>query len=961
MTTHEFETFTDRHEAIALFNLLRGRNPHQPWPLLPILTFIAPGGSGKSTLIEYLRLKECSHPNGHSVLPYAYLDFNQPSTPKTTLSIFVALRNHLQSHADGNGRNLTFPRFDLGAAIALAAPTVETMALTSPKERARSLKAGAKVITGLDKVGNDLNNAIPYIGQAISLLKGAAQLSTINALIQQLEKGSGWKWYAEYVQDPRLRNAGDIGKVMLQLSSMSMPDDAQHTTLIEEILPAAFVADLMDALDSPQASRTWDKTTNIVFFFDGFETLMAEPGNRAIRLLECLARTEHRQQGKTDPFLLVIGSRQRLLEMTQAEQDPSLEEQTTVLNTTNAEQQARERYENWRRALPVNKSFLGLKDLYLPLWLQDFGIDDTRAYLSRLDRYPDSQIFADPEIVDILHRITHGHPLYLSLAAAAILEALARGNPPPLQDLERAPVPPDKRWQGQEDEPIGDYLLNLLLRQLPEDERRQMVFCAAPRTLDSGMLRVLLQLPSDLEARERWQRYRRMTFLRASTKKQLVFHPIVRSLLLRRLIPDRRPESDYYQVHSRLRSYFASLVGVQQPSMADMNKEQAQIEEAFHALALGDPEPALTLALAAQRGLFTSWAALIEAVEDSLTALMPPEIEQRANTALASAEQNRSMQESVTALILYRWLMTASNRVGPVAASHLGNMGRAYTYLPGGNRQANLEAAIACLKGSLQIFTPELFPKEWAATQGNLGVAYRNLPGSNRQANLKSAIACFQQSLQVYTREAYPESWATTQHNIGSIYNELEEDRQATLEKAIVCFNAALEIRTYENFPTEWADTQDSLGNAYRDLPDGDRQANLMQAIACYENALRIRTREASPIKWAATQNNLGSAYSDLPDGDRQADLERAIDCLQSALEVRTREDFPADWATTQNNLGTAYSDLPSGDRRANLEQAITCYQGALEVYESMNIDYYAQYAQKNLQRAQGLLDSLDE
>src|SRR5579859_6421132 len=73
-TMFNLEAFTDRREALALFDLLRGRDPHQPWPLLPILTFLAPGGSGKSTLIEYLRVKHCSLPDGRAVLPYARLD-----------------------------------------------------------------------------------------------------------------------------------------------------------------------------------------------------------------------------------------------------------------------------------------------------------------------------------------------------------------------------------------------------------------------------------------------------------------------------------------------------------------------------------------------------------------------------------------------------------------------------------------------------------------------------------------------------------------------------------------------------------------------------------------------------------------------------------------------------------------------------------------------------------------------
>ena len=73
------EAFTDRREAIALFEALRGYDPNKRWPLLPILAFIAPGGSGKSTLIEYLQ-KRCLS-NGRPAVPYAYLDFTLTSTP----------------------------------------------------------------------------------------------------------------------------------------------------------------------------------------------------------------------------------------------------------------------------------------------------------------------------------------------------------------------------------------------------------------------------------------------------------------------------------------------------------------------------------------------------------------------------------------------------------------------------------------------------------------------------------------------------------------------------------------------------------------------------------------------------------------------------------------------------------------------------------------------------------------
>jgi len=149
MRSDPFRTFTNRREAMALFQLLRGRDSNRPWSLLPILTFIAPGGGGKSTLINYLRIQQCCLPNGRAVIPYAQVDFTQPDAPKTLLAILVTLRNLLQQHRDGQERCLTFPRFDLGASIILAAPTGGNPPLLNPEEVQSSLTSGSHFIESL--------------------------------------------------------------------------------------------------------------------------------------------------------------------------------------------------------------------------------------------------------------------------------------------------------------------------------------------------------------------------------------------------------------------------------------------------------------------------------------------------------------------------------------------------------------------------------------------------------------------------------------------------------------------------------------------------------------------------------------------------------------------------------------------------------------------------------------------
>jgi hypothetical protein len=141
MANTRIDTFTDRREAIALFEWLRGVDASGRWPLLPILTFVAEGGSGKSTLIEYLRASKCCLSPARTALPYAHLDFTRSDAPKDMLSILVNIRNQLQEHRDGQGKQLSFPRFDLAAAIALETPVDGNLPLMSQNECHTKLSA----------------------------------------------------------------------------------------------------------------------------------------------------------------------------------------------------------------------------------------------------------------------------------------------------------------------------------------------------------------------------------------------------------------------------------------------------------------------------------------------------------------------------------------------------------------------------------------------------------------------------------------------------------------------------------------------------------------------------------------------------------------------------------------------------------------------------------------------------
>jgi len=753
--------FINRSEAIALFEFLRGRAPDKPRPLLPILGFIAPGGGGKTTLIHHLIDTQCRLTH-NVVVPYAHLDFALPGMPKTILSILVELRNQLYQRKDEQGKHLTFPRFDLGAALALA-PAMEqarSQLSTDEDEIEQKLRQESKLIKAFDEWGGTVENVVqvipvlqafaPVIRLLLTAVKQGLRIRLLDELIERLEVGPNWKWYQSYVDVPPNARITDVLQRLYDLSILREPGERGKYYLEEQVLPAALVEDLRDALDGPQAPRAWNKEVNVVFFLETIEALQGDvashsagiPRKIGTLLLERLALAEHRKRGETDPFLFIVSSQQqRLFQNTTAAQD------TQTLQHT-----AREQYERWHQHLPSDKRSLRLDDLYLPLWLDDFGEEDTHTYLEQRDAQEHTKAFTDPEVVQAIHGVTHGHPLYLALAAAAVLEAQARGRTLTLtpDEFEQAPVSPAID-EEHADEQIGEYLLSRFLAQLPHDEQRELIACAAPRALDAGALRAVLHLPSDVEARERWKRYYRLTLTRAIDEERVVFHPVVRTLLLNHLLLNHTRDSDYYRTHSSLLEYFATLANnTEIPVEQEKIREQAQIEEAYHALAVGNTDQAARLALSIYKDT-ALWERFLDAVAQAPTALMPSHTGELAAQALERARQDTDTEAAVTAVALYTWLLAATKRDPDRTARIENDLGDAYRHLPGGDRQANLEKAIAYSQAASRVYTHENSPDTSDRIQRNLGVVYKNLQGGNRRENLEKTMPY--QAAQHKTRE----------------------------------------------------------------------------------------------------------------------------------------------------------------------------------------------------------------
>jgi hypothetical protein len=198
------DTFTDRREALALFDLVRGRDGSGQWPLLPLLSFIGPEGSGKSTLIERLRATICLFEGGRSALPHVSIDFTVSNAPKDFLDILIFLRNALRSQPDGDGKHLVFPRFDLGAAIAAAFATNEALVSPSRSELQRHLTQAHTVFTSIGEMGNALGNLIAIIPPLINGIKIASTIPPLSTLVKREERQipCSWWWAAVAAYSP---------------------------------------------------------------------------------------------------------------------------------------------------------------------------------------------------------------------------------------------------------------------------------------------------------------------------------------------------------------------------------------------------------------------------------------------------------------------------------------------------------------------------------------------------------------------------------------------------------------------------------------------------------------------------------------------------------------------------------------------------------------------------------------
>ena len=216
--------------------------------------------------------------------------------------------------------------------------------------------------------------------------------------------------------------------------------------------------------------------------------------------------------------------------------------------------------------------------------------------------------------------------------------------------------------------------------------------------------------------------------------------------------------------------------------------------------------------------------------------------------------------------------------------------------------------------------------------------------------------------LSVISKNDAPYDWASAQKHLGSILH-IDGERKSDpsmLENAAQALNEANTVFTFERQPKAWAIVQNRLGLiSYRQgFNDGDTK-QLRRALKYFTAALKAYSKESTPLRWAEIMSNFAQAAQVLGGYLKSMEaLATAANACRAVLDVRSRKKTPLAWAATQNNLGSALFMLGKQTQNPErLQASINAFEQALIVYREAGSEQLARVTEKNMKRAEGILD----
>ena len=182
----------------------------------------------------------------------------------------------------------------------------------------------------------------------------------------------------------------------------------------------------------------------------------------------------------------------------------------------------------------------------------------------------------------------------------------------------------------------------------------------------------------------------------------------------------------------------------------------------------------------------------------------------------------------------------------------------------------------------------------------------------------------------------------------------------AHYDEAAAAALAALETLNRDDHLLDWAALHYRLGLIHYKLGFDSGDADVLRrALRHHRNALSAYSRKHTPGRWAEAMAAFGQAAQVFGEHVKSLEaLATAVNACRAVLQVRDRYKTPLAWAAAQNNLGSALFLLGRKARNPQrLKPAIAAFESALEIYRARELHRLAAVTEKNLERAQDMIE----